>query len=384
MQPPQPPRGPFPGSFPGSMPGSMPGGPPPQPLGRTGAGMPALGQSSFGMPPLPPGPPPGMAPGGMPPAMGQPMPPGMGMGQPVPPGMATAPGLGGPTPGLMPVGQPGMVPPGVVRRQPVFYGYRRMKRGQMYPMTIKIEAEGPGRATEAGAAEPLVTVQPVIPGAMVTPNTCDIQLQPGAEAVFSVLPMASGKLTGARVDILRQGRKLTTMNIPMRTQRGRFMTFMALLTLGLLLLVWSGWEPKYTQVTEQLVAAGPRLSPDGNPLPPDPNAKPEIQKVETKFEGAEAIEQFLKVNGGKLGFGSEPAKDPRGIRDWSSFDFLVAGMQYIKPVLMGAYNVLHVIRTTPLGDLYLLACLAGFALLVSFLRRPRRTKLAGPLLEVRA
>lgn len=349
MQPPQPPRGMFPGAV-------------PPPLGRTNPGMPSLGQSSFGQPPmgapLPPGPPPGM--GGLP--------------------MGTAPGLaplGGPSmpgaPGGMPGSISGPMVSGVVRRQPVFRGYRRMKRGQMYTMAVTIEAEGGGK-TEPTGSEPQVTVQPVIPGAMVTPNTYDILLQPGAEAVFSVLPMATGKLAGSRIEILRNGRKLTSLNVPMRVQRGRFMTFMVVLTLLALLLVWWPWQPKWTHVQAPKPGAAPALSPDGNPLPPP----------QTVYEGAEAIEKYIDVNAGRLGYGPMPSENPLPKDQWSSFDFLAAGLTYVKPALLWLWRGVETIRKTPLGDLYLIGSLAAFALLVSFIRRPRKTSLPGPMLEVRA
>jgi hypothetical protein len=341
MQPPQPPRGMYPG-----------GGP--SPGGRTNPGIPGLSQSSFGQAPMGPGPLP-------------PLPP---------PNLGTSPGLG-----PVPAGLSEVRTAAVVRRQPVYYGVRRLTRGRGYTFTVRIEAEKNAQ-TEVTGAEPLVTVQPIIPGAVVAPSTADVPLTPGSEAVFSLLPLAVGKVSGARIDILRQSRKLTSLKVPLRVSRGWFMTIMALIAILALLLVKSSWQPRYVMITERTAeAAAPKLDPDGNPLPAE---KPKLQRLETVYEGREAIEKYINVNAGRLGYPPEAANPAKGVGAWDSYDFLMAGLYYARPGLLYAYDGLETARKTPLGDLYVLGIICALALIVAFLRRGRRVRVPGPVLEVRA
>lgn len=343
------------------------------------------------------------------------------MGQP--PMAPNMPGMPGMT-GLQPVPPhitPPPVPPGmemrtniVVRRQPVIRYFRRARVGQVHSLQVRIEAEGAAGSrsgSEITGTEPMVTIQPVIPGAIITPASADILLQPGSEANFSVLPLGHGRLRGARVDLSRQGRKLTSVDLPMRANRGRLVRFFVLLTiLGLIIIKypWKAyWEYSIEKVTPAVVKepapkektpdpAAPPEADGNNPPKPDKDAPapsgatPKLlggtvdkKNQMLKFEHDEAIRQYIDIHAGKLGLGEKAAGLAKPVQDWTSFDFFIAGAFHIKPGILWTYNGILTIRETPLGDMYFLGVMAGLTLIASVLTRPLQRRMPGPMLEVR-
>ncbi|HMP01265.1 MAG TPA: hypothetical protein PKC45_02070 [Gemmatales bacterium] len=356
MQPQPPQRGMFPGQNPFGPPSGPPPGMPPRPPGLPPLGGPQ--QTPVGVPPGgsfpgPMGPPPGFAPvgGGPPPGYG---PPGQ---QGPPPGFAP---VGGPPHGYAPAAvQPGPglgAPPapagaGTNRRQPVVLGYRRMRINELHQFQVKIEAEGGKAPAPDGGNEPAVVIQPVIPGAIVTPSSGEMPLQPGNELTFAVLPLATGRVKNARLDILRNGRRLTSMNLSMRVNRGNQARLLMWLTLLLLFTFYYRWEP---------LAYGPA------------------------YREGDAIKFYVLDRVGPLGFGEKKSEAPLPMGEWGTADFMMVGGYYALPALVNGYDYFRAFQRTPLADVYLIAFMLILIVIVRFLERPARTKVYGPMLEVRA
>lgn len=367
----------------------------------------------------PPQPPRGMYPGGVPPQLsrsGTQSPLGQPMGPPpMAPNMPGMPGMTGlqavvPPPHMTPPPAPGEVRSNIiVRRQPVIRYFRRARVGQVHSMQVRIEAEGAvgsRSGSEITGTEPMVTIQPIIPGAIITPASADVLLQPGSEANFSVLAFGSGKLRGAHVNLTRQGRKLTTIDLPMRANRGRLVRFMVILTILGFLLIKYPWHVHWEYTIEKMMpnpikeqspanaaskpttnGTAPKLDKDA----PTPNVNPpkttdaplSLQKQVMTFEHEEAIRQYIDVHAAKLGYGEKASKEPKPMPEWGSFDFMIAGAYYIKPGLVWSYTGLQTIRATPLGDMYFLGIMAGLTLIAAVLTRPVQRRFPGPMLEVR-
>lgn len=359
--PPQTPGGAPPG---GSFPGPV--GPPPG-FGPVGGGPPPGFAPVGGGPPPgfgPPGPPPGFGPPGgppgPPPGFGPPPGPPPGFGPPPgpPPGFGAPPG-GPPALGGPPAAGPGATspttaaPPGN-RRQPVVHGYRRLRVNELHHFQIRIESEG-GRPPADLGNEPSVTVQPVIPGALVTPSSGEMPLQAGSEFSFAVLPLAVGKVRNARLDIIRSGRRLTSLALPMRVNRGNGARLILWLTLVLLIVLKYPWPGLYYERP-------------GDRMP---------------FHEGDALQQYVLDHAAALGLGEKAAEHSRPLGDWSSFDFAIAGSYYLLPALKPAYDYFRTLQKFPLADVYVLAVMLLLALLVKVLERPAKTRVYGPMLEVR-
>src|SRR5262249_29862954 len=101
--------------------------------------------------------------------------------------------------------------PGAARTDFKVRYYNRMKLQRVYPLVVELP-RGRGTAPPAGVG---VTVRPIIPGAHVTPLEQKLDVaQPGAQATFSVTPLACGRLSNARVEVHQPGR--APQQIPLR------------------------------------------------------------------------------------------------------------------------------------------------------------------------
>jgi hypothetical protein len=124
-----------------------------------------------------------------------------------------------------------------VRRQPVISYYRRMLRGKLYPLDVTIGEEGAKRpaAGQGGssATGPTIQVQPVVPGAQVSPPAADVATNPGSRVRFWVLPLNRGKLPDARVEFRDQGRLLSNEPLRMKSGTRRLAWFFLLLAIAL-------------------------------------------------------------------------------------------------------------------------------------------------------
>lgn len=95
----------------------------------------------------------------------------------------------------------------------------------------------------SGGFDPPILVQVTIPGALVTPTHQIIPLS-GGDANFIVQPISSGKLKGAKVEFLSQGRKISEIPLPIKTNHGRLAKF--LLALGILIPLLINFLPQLT------------------------------------------------------------------------------------------------------------------------------------------
>ncbi|HMP16997.1 MAG TPA: hypothetical protein PKD72_08250, partial [Gemmatales bacterium] len=100
---------------------------------------------------------------------------------------------------------------------------------------------------QAGSMDPPVVVQVSVPGAIVTPPHVIIPVS-GGEAQFVVQPIMTGRLTGARVEFLSQGRKVSEVPLPMKVNRGYLAKFFLLL--GLLLPFLINFLPEPVHVSK--------------------------------------------------------------------------------------------------------------------------------------
>jgi hypothetical protein len=116
-----------------------------------------------------------------------------------------------------------------------------MLRGKLYPLVVKLQEEGAARSGSSSAAPaaagPTVQVQPVVPGALVTPATAEIATTPGSSARFWVLPLCRGKLNDARVDFHAQGRPVQSEPLKMKVVRRRLMWVLLFLAIALPCLI---------------------------------------------------------------------------------------------------------------------------------------------------
>jgi hypothetical protein len=241
------------------------------------------------------------------------------------------------------------------RRQPVVHGYRRLRVNELHQFQVRIEAEG-GKAGGDIGNEPSVTVQAIIPGALVTPNSGEMPLQAGNEFTFAVLPLAVGKVRNARLDIIRGGRRLTSLALPMRVNRGNGARLLIWLTLLLVFVVKYPWPGLYFERPDQKVP----------------------------YHEGDALKQYVLFHASALGLGDKPAEPAKELADWTSHDLLMAGCYYILPALTHGYDYFRAFQKMPLGDVYLIVVMLLLALIVKILERPARTRVFGPMLEVRA
>lgn len=99
---------------------------------------------------------------------------------------------------------------GSVRRIPVIRFNARMLRGRVYPLVVQLRADK-NSPDGAGISGGTVTVHPIVPGALVTPQWQEMSTAAGSEARFYVTPVAIGKLREARVEFRSGNRILETV-----------------------------------------------------------------------------------------------------------------------------------------------------------------------------
>jgi hypothetical protein len=200
--------------------------------------------------------------------------------------------------------------PEIVKRQATVSYYRKMHKGRLFTLAVRLgDASAPqdAPATRDGT----LTVQPVVPGALVSPALADISAKPGSEVQFMVLPLCFGRLPNARVEFRSRGKTLERVPLKSKVARRRFVGFLLLLTIVLVgLIVWdrhvSRLEPFYQRVKEQpppppLIqegagGAGPRRQGGAGgmtlPPPPDLSKMPPTQYV--PYWGGNAIDAWLE------------------------------------------------------------------------------------------
>jgi len=121
--------------------------------------------------------------------------------------------------------------------------YQRMKRQRVYPLVVRW---GKGKGSES-TDTPALQIRPIIPGALVVP--AELPLEPGldATATFHVTPVALGRLSSARVEVLHQGRNVDALPLKMRVVRWSIARVLFLLAfLVPLLLIFTTGDHKLT------------------------------------------------------------------------------------------------------------------------------------------
>ncbi len=126
-------------------------------------------------------------------------------------------------------------------RTPIVRYSSQMRVGKQHPMRISLtgangEADLVKPQSLSGGFDPPIVIQVTIPGALVTPAHQIIPLS-GGDANFFIQPISSGKLNGAKVEFLSQGRKISEIPLPIRANKGSLAKWLLLLGILLPLLI---------------------------------------------------------------------------------------------------------------------------------------------------
>ena len=126
-------------------------------------------------------------------------------------------------------------------RIPIVRYSSKMRVGKQHPMRISLtgangEADLVKPQSLSGGFDPPIVIQVTIPGALVTPAHQIIPLS-GGDANFIIQPISSGKLKGAKVEFLSQGRKISEIPLPIRANKGSLAKWLLLLGILLPLLI---------------------------------------------------------------------------------------------------------------------------------------------------
>lgn len=135
--------------------------------------------------------------------------------------------------------------------------------------TLLVEHAARGQIINPLPPVPLV-IRPIIPGALVTPleRLLDVG-SPQARAAFHVTPLARGRLTGARVEVLNVGQVIHEIPLPMKSVSQRLTWVLAALTILApgFLLYFTKYHPLTGSVVREVHRANvPR--PAGEQAPP--------------------------------------------------------------------------------------------------------------------
>jgi hypothetical protein len=167
-------------------------------------------------------------------------------------------------------------------RTPIVRYSSVMRVGKQHPMRISLtgangDVEPVKPQSLSGGFDPPILVQVTIPGALVTPTHQIIPLS-GGDANFIVQPISSGKLKGAKVEFLSQGRKISEIPLPIKANKGRLAKW--LLALGILI-------PLLINVVPELSYQPQLIDPDKRThnLPAGPGGKPLISEKLQQFGG---------------------------------------------------------------------------------------------------
>lgn len=120
-------------------------------------------------------------------------------------------------------------------RVPVVRYTSPMRVGKLHSLRVSLDG-GDALSTKTQAKSSVlnspIVVQLSVPGAVVTPPQVFLPVS-GGEAQFVVQPLTSGNLSGAKVEFLTQGERLSELVLPMKANRGYLVK--SLLILALLL-----------------------------------------------------------------------------------------------------------------------------------------------------
>ena len=213
---------------------------------------------------------------------------------------------------MMPTGSPlpvGMTGASLAPKYQVRVRFRkRMRLQRVYTMVVELRP-AEMRAPSTSASDSVIA-RPIIPGAHVQPLEQELGPKSSNNSlVFSVTPLAGGRLTGSRLQILHQGRVLDEIRTPMRaTCPGRILLWASLTLLSLAYLVGIlGPLPD--------LSTGP-AAPTRDAAAPMTGDKPETTPAETKQRASVAA--VLSQPPGKLPDYLKDEELPERLRDYLS------------------------------------------------------------------
>jgi hypothetical protein len=171
--------------------------------------------------------------------------------------------------------------------------YRRMKLQRVHKLVVQ-------QAASPLASMPFI-VRPIIPGALVTPVECPLDTSnPKARATFHVTPLARGRLSGARLEVLNLGQVVHEVPLRMKsvTQRATWVLAALTILVPALMLYFTRYHPLKGEVMKEVRRADlglpeepevkrgpvPRMTPPPGMRPGTP---PRMQAPEKKNGGEE-------------------------------------------------------------------------------------------------
>jgi hypothetical protein len=236
---------------------------------------------------------------------------------------------------------------------------KRMRVQRVYSMIVELKPEGKAPASVSSGDS--VIARPIIPGAHVQPM--EQELGPKAsnnKITFSITPLAAGKLSGARLQLLHSGRVLDEVKTPIRSIRPMRVVMWAGLTLlafAYLVGIFGPLPDLSTSEAKPAKSAAPAADgdkpaaalamPADNPAPTG-EVKPKTS-VEDVLIGNEKLPKYLQKE--------EVAED---LREYISAGALAEHAQQ-------AYNYVYKL---PNLNFYIFVALLLITLLSVFVNRP--------------
>jgi hypothetical protein len=162
-----------------------------------------------------------------------------------------------------------------------------MRPGKLYWMVVSLTSEGGGSMYGAGGAT--LTVQPVLPGATVSPPSITLSGAAGSEARFVVCPANARamRLRDARIEFYSAGRLAHTLRTPARTaSRRRAWLFLLLAFLVPSLMAYLRADPIVEAIPQGQAAERPAVPAPGN-VAKEPNGDGEDKDPTTQAKPAE-------------------------------------------------------------------------------------------------
>jgi hypothetical protein len=269
---------------------------------------------------------------------------------------------------------------------------------KLRPLTVTLQ-DAAGKDAPPARSEGTLTVQPIIPGALVTPALADISTAPGSTARFTVLPLATGKLRDARVELRFRGKNVETTALSIKATRRCFakcLFVLAILVTGL--LAWdrhvSRWDPYYAR--EDLEGFNP-MPPNmqgtagaaGAVLPPPPKEGEERGPKVIPYRGEKAIALRIadnyKSSSERWISGNAEIKDVfyvcvGTIDTWRFGGEWSEGQD--QSIFIWGYNLWQVLRNIPMAEVYVGVLLVGLAALVWFMTGASRSRATGRAFEL--
>jgi len=242
--------------------------------------------------------------------------------------------------------------PGIQCESVVSY-YRKMFRGKVYPLTLRISG--------TGSNGPVVEVHPVIPGALVSPATVFASAKDGAKATFHVTPLASGKLPDARVEVRSRGRLLNEIPLKMKAKAGRGWLFKLFCLLTVLLPCLFYYHRYYDREFLQFTYMVPSTLPGESP------------SILTDDRG---LERWMETGAARSAAGVP-------MSEWNLHDWWFWTLGFVKDPLVTCYKDFFMpLREDRFAALYVLAVMLAFLLFWSSLTGAARGRVRGGSFEV--